>query len=88
MFYKLVDENTIEKFKNPLKVDDKHTFTNNEEILNANGYYKVVINSQPQELEENKYLISKYILQDNIIYKVWEQLEVQDGTEDLIEDEA
>lgn len=73
MFYKLLDEYTVEKFKNPLRVEGKHIFTNSEKILNENGYYRVVIDEQPEIiLEENQYWNNKYIVIDNIIHKIWE----------------
>ena len=73
MFYKLVDEYTVEKFKNPLRIEGKHIFTNSEKILNENGYYRVVIDEQPEIiLEENQYWNNKYEVIDNKIHKIWE----------------
>lgn len=84
MFYKLIDENTVEKFKPPLKVDGKHIFTNDEKILNENGYYKVIINPMPEGVGENKYWESKYIVIDNMIHKVWEEKEFEEIVEEEI----
>ena len=77
MFYKLIDEQSIEKFKNPLKVDGKHIFTNDEKLLNDNGYYKIVMTPQPETTKENTYYVSKYIIQDNFIYRIWEEKEIE-----------
>lgn len=84
MFYRIIDEQTLEKFKNPLRVDNRHIFTNNEEILNANGYYKVIRNPQPEEAKENTYYISKYVVIDNMIHKVWEEKEFEEIVEEEI----
>lgn len=90
MFYKLIDEQSIEKFKNPLKVDGKHIFTNDEKLLNDNGYYKIVMTPQPEITKENTYYVSKYIIQDNFIYRIWEEKEFDmflfDDTQQLREE--
>ena len=85
MFYKLIDENTLKKFNNPLKTGEEHIFTNSEEVLNANGYYKVVISPKPEEIKENTYLTSKYVLIDNMIHRIWEEHEFE--VEEIIETE-
>ena len=86
MFYKLVDENTLEKFKNPLRVEGKHIFTNSEKLLNENGYYRVVIDEQPEIiLEENQYWNNKYVIIDNKIHKIWE---IKTFEEILVEEEG
>ncbi len=73
MFYKLIDDNTIEKAPNPLLVDGKHIFTNSEEVFNENGYYKVEKTEYPQD---EKYYESKYILEENTIRQVWVEVEI------------
>ena len=80
MFYKLIDEHTIEKAPNPLLVDGKHVFTNSEEVFNQNGYYKVVKTEYPQD---EKYYESKYVLEDNTIRQVWVEVVI----EEIIEEE-
>lgn len=80
MFYKLIDENTIEKAPNPLLVDGKHVFTNSEKVFNENGYYKVIHTEYPQD---EKYYESKYVLEDNTIRQVWVEVE----QEEIIESE-
>ena len=82
MFYKIIDENTLEKFVNPLKVDGKHIFTNSEEVLNSNGYYKVIMTPYPEEEEENTYFVSKYAVMDNMIYRIWEKQTIE--TEEVL----
>lgn len=84
MFYKITEENTLKKFKAPLKVNDRHIFTNDEKILNENGYYKVIINPMPEEVGENKYWESKYVVIDNMIHKVWEEKEFEEIVEEEI----
>lgn len=80
MFYKLIDEHTIEKAPNPLSVNGKHIFTNSEKVFNENGYYKVVKTEYPQD---DKYYESKYVLEDNTIRQVWVEVEI----EEIIESE-
>lgn len=88
MFYKLVDEYTIEKFKNPLRVEGKHIFTNSEKILNENGYYRVVMDEQPETiLEENQYWNNKYVVIDNIIHKIWEIETFEENQEEFLGEE-
>ena len=85
MFYKLIDDQTLEKFKNPLRVDNKHIFTNSEKVLNEHGYYKVVNDPMPEEQKENVYYTSKYEVIDNVIHKVWEEKEFETIEEEIIE---
>lgn len=68
MYYRLIDEHTIEKFKNPLRVENKHIFTNNEAVLNEHGVYKYVEDEIP-ELTENQYCDTYYYVADNVIHK-------------------
>lgn len=68
MFYKLIDENTIKSAPNPLSINGKDVFTNSEEILNKQGYFKLKITDYPQD--GNVYE-PKYILEDNNILQYW-----------------
>ena len=49
MFYKFINENTIEKAPKPLRIGNKTIFTNSEKIYNEQGYYKVVSAEYPQD---------------------------------------
>ena len=84
MFYKIVDEQTLEKFKNPLRVEGKHIFTNSEELLNANGYYRVINDPMPEEQKENTYFTTKYVVIDNVIHKIWEEHEFETIEEEVL----
>lgn len=68
MYYRLIDEHTIEKFKNPLRVENKHIFTNNETILNEHGVYKYIEDEIP-ELTESQYYETYYYVTDKMIHK-------------------
>lgn len=72
MFYKLIDECTIEEAPTPLKINGNHIFTNDETVFNQNGFYKLVTAEYPQE---DKCYKCKYILQDNKIMQVWTEKE-------------
>lgn len=72
MFYKLIDENTIKSAPNPLSIDGKDVFTNSEEILNIQGYFKLKPLEYPQDGEIYE---PKYRLEDNIIIQDWVKLE-------------
>lgn len=80
MFYKLIDEKTVEKASNPLCIDGKHIFTNSKEVFNENGFYKLVNTEYPQD---DKYYESKYVLQDNIIVQTW----VENAWDEITEEE-
>ena len=83
MFYKLINETTIEKAPNPLLVDGKHIFTNSEEVFNKNGYYKLTKTDYP---EDSKYYENKYTLMDNIITQVWVEIKIPE--EEVIDSEV
>lgn len=72
MFYKIIDEYTVEKFKNPLKIEDKHIFTNSRKLLNENGYYRLVDTEYPQD---DKFYKTAYMLENNVIIKGWVEIE-------------
>ena len=82
MFYKLIDENTIEKAPNPLLINEEHVFTNSEKLLNDNGYYKVIYTEYPND---DKRYESKYVLEDNIIRQVWVEVQIEIEENELIE---
>ncbi len=68
MFYKFINENTIETAPKPLKIDGKDIFTNSEEIYNGQGYFKLIQEEYPQD---DKFYISTYELRDNVIFQSW-----------------
>jgi len=68
MFYKLIDERTIEKAPNPLTVEGQDVFTNREDIYNQQGYYKLMREEYP--CDEFEY-IPNYKLVDNVITLTW-----------------
>lgn len=82
MFYKFIDENTISKAPNPLKIGGKDVFTNSEQIHNEQGYYRLEKTEYPQD---EKYYESKYVLEDNIIRQVWVEVEISAQEETEIE---
>lgn len=68
MFYALINETTIKKAPNPLKINGKDIFTNNEKIHNDNGYFKLIQAEYPQD---DKFYFSKYKLEGNVIVQEW-----------------
>ena len=68
MFYKFINENTIETAPKPLKIDGKDVFTNSEEIYNGQGYYRLVRTEYPQD---KKVYMPVYELKDNVIIQDW-----------------
>lgn len=72
MFYKLINENTIEKSPKPLRIGNKTIFTNSEKIYNEQGYYKVVSAEYPQD---DKIYKPTYTLENNVIIKGWVEIE-------------
>lgn len=85
MFYKFINETTIQKAPMPLKIDGKDVFTNSEEIHNEQGYYELVSAEYPQD---EKYYESKYVLEDNIIRQVWVEVEMKEIIENEITEEV
>lgn len=72
MFYKFINENTIEMAPKPLKLDGKDVFTNSEEIYNEQGYFKLIQADYPQD---DKFYMPVYELKDNTIIQSWEEAE-------------
>ena len=72
MFYKLINESTIEKAPKPLKIDGKDVFTNSDKIYNEQGYYQLVDTEYPQD---NKTYKPTYMLENNVIVKGWVETE-------------
>lgn len=70
MFYKYINEDTIDRAPTPLRVaiNNKIVYTNDERVYNENKYYKLIEEDMPQD--EYTY-IPKYILEGNKIYKKW-----------------
>ena len=68
MFYKFIDENTIEIAPKPLKIDGKDVFTNSEEIYNEQGYFKLIQADYPQD---DKFYMPVYELKNNAIVQDW-----------------
>ena len=72
MFYKLIDENTVKSVPNPLSVNGKDVFTNSEEILNAQGYFKLETSEYPQD---GSIYEPRYTLEGNVIVQYWVKIE-------------
>lgn len=68
MFYKYINEDTIQKAPVYIESEGRSIYTNDETIYNAHGYYRLIEEEKPTDGEE---YYSKYILKDNIIYKKW-----------------
>lgn len=73
MFYRLINENEIQKAPKPLKIDGKDVFTNSEAIHNENGYYRLIQADYPQD---DKHYEARYTLQDNVIIQSWVEVEI------------
>lgn len=79
MFYKLINETTIQKAPKPLKIDGKDVFTNSEKIHNENGYFKLKQTEPPQD---GKIYAPRYTMQGNEIAETWvEAPEAETDTE-------
>ena len=68
MFYKYINEDTIQKAPIYIESEGRSIYTNDETIYNAHGYYRLIEEEKPIDGEE---YYSKYVLKDNIIYKKW-----------------
>lgn len=74
MFYAFADEQTIKRAPKPLKVDGKDVFTTNEKIHNEYGFFRLICEDYPKD---SKCYKPKYILNDNLIYRSWEEVETE-----------
>ncbi len=72
MFYKYINENTVEKAPKMLNIGGKDVFTNNEKIYNSQGYYKLLLSEHPKD---DKLYKPVYILGENVIVKDWVETE-------------
>ena len=76
MFYKFINESTIERAPKPLKIDGKDIFTNSEEIHNSQGYYRLVNTEYPQDEKAYQPI---YSLENNVIVQGWVEVEITDS---------
>ena len=72
MFYKLINERTLEKAPRPLKINGRDIFTTSESIHNEAGYYKLVRTEYPDS--DGSY-IPLYEKVGNEIITRWEKTE-------------
>ena len=71
MFFKLTDNNTIEKAPRPLKIEGKDVFTTSEEIHATLGFYKVVESEYPND---DRVYTPIYAMGDGAIFQTWEEV--------------
>lgn len=72
MFYRLIDENTIQIAPKPLHINGNDVFTNSEKTHNEQGYYRLVPMDYPQDRVNYK---RAYALEDNVIVERWVETE-------------
>lgn len=84
MFFKLIDNQTVEKAPRPLKIEGKDVFTTSEEIHNGQGFYRVEASDYPEDDKNYKPI---YEMGDNVILQTWEEvvivedeIYIEDGT--------
>ena len=78
MFFKLIDNQTIEKAPRPLHIEGKDVFTTNEEIHNEHGFYRVVNAEEPTD---DKAYRPIYTMGEGAITQEWEELTVSEVAE-------
>ena len=71
MYFKLIDNQTVEKAPRPLKIDGKDVFTTSEEIHNGLGFYRVVNAEYPND---EKAYRPVYKMGENAIFQEWEEI--------------
>lgn len=67
-----IENNTLKQAPSPLLVDGRHIFTTDEEIYNAQGYYKLKAAEHP---DDGKSYESHYTLEGNEILQSWVEVE-------------
>ena len=75
MFFKIIDNYTVEKAPRPLKIDGKDVFTTSEEIHNEQGFYKVVNAEYPQDEKAYRPI---YTMGEGVILQEWEEIVVNE----------
>ena len=75
MFYQFINEQTIKKAPKPLKIGGKDVFTNNEQIHNEQGYFRLLTSEYPQD---EKHYEARYELQGNVIVQSWVEVIIDD----------
>jgi hypothetical protein len=68
MFYKLINETTIQRAPRPLVINDEHVFTNSEAIHNEQGYFRLLTSDYPQD---DNFYFPKYKLIGTLIVQEW-----------------
>lgn len=71
MFFKLKDNNTVEKAPRPLKIDGKDVFTTSEETHNKQGFYRVVNAEYPNDKKAYRPI---YTMGEGVILQSWEEV--------------
>ena len=82
MFFKYIDKYTIEIAPNPLVIEDRHYFTNDERLYNENGYYKLAYIDYPLDGKEYK---PYYIQTGDRIIQGWERIIKDEPLSDYLE---
>lgn len=87
MLKKFVNNRISEVPKNGIVVIDGETFgvsnlyhylVENMEIANKNGYYEYIEKDKPEYNPETEYIIERYNIIDNILYKEYEIQKIED----------
>lgn len=71
MFFKFIDNYTVEKAPRPLKIEGKDVFTTSEEIYNEQGFYRVVNAEYPNNGKPYRPI---YAMGDGAIFQTWEEV--------------
>ena len=71
MFFKIIDNYTIEKAPRPLKIEGKDVFTTSEEIHARLGFYKVVETDYPNDEKAYRPI---YTMGEGVILQTWEEI--------------
>ena len=75
MFFKLNDNNTVDKAPRPLHFDGKDVFTTSEEIHNEQGFYRVVNAEYPNDGKPYRPI---YTMGEGVILQTWEEVIVSE----------
>lgn len=76
MFFKYIDEYTVDLAPNPLIIGDLEVFTNDEKIYNQEGYYEMEYLDYPND---GKIYTQRYIAATplrNTIIQGWKEIDI------------
>lgn len=84
-YVKLINNNTLQFLKYPIKIDNQYIYTADETTLNSLGFKKFIKESKPEQSYEYKYILKYVETADSIIETYDEVVYTDEEKHDLYE---